>query len=68
VQDPTAPAMTTGGAKSFMPFGQPERARIFTNLITVHCELKDFDKAKKIMSRAISEFQGTPEEVRVMLA
>jgi pentatricopeptide repeat protein len=39
-----------------MPFGQEERARIFMNMIKVLCELKQFDKAKKIMSRAISEF------------
>ena len=37
------------------------------NLIKVYCELKDFDKAKKIMSRAIGEFQGTSEEVKIML-
>jgi len=37
------------------------------NLIRVYCETKEFDKAKKILSRAISEFQGTPEEVKVML-
>lgn len=37
------------------------------NLIKVYAELQDFDKAKKVMSRAISEFQGTPEEVKVML-
>jgi tetratricopeptide repeat protein 21B len=51
-----------------MPFGQPERARIFLNLVKVYCELKLFDKAKKVMSRSIAEFQGTTEEVRVMLA
>ena len=30
--------------------------------------MKTYDKAKKLMSRSISEFQGTPEEVKVMLA
>ena len=68
VQDPNAPAMNTGGKKYSLPYGQQERARIFTNLIKVYCEENEFDKAKKVMSRAISEFQGTPEEVRVMLA
>lgn len=38
------------------------------NLIRVYCEVKEFDKAKKIMTRAITEFAGTPEEVKVMLA
>lgn len=38
------------------------------NLIRVYCEVKEFEKAKKVMTRAIAEFQGTPEEVRVMLA
>lgn len=37
-------------------------------MVTVYCESKEFDKAKKLMSRAIAEFQGTPEEVKVMLA
>jgi pentatricopeptide repeat protein len=37
------------------------------NLIKVYCEVKEFEKAKRIMSRAISEFEGTPEEVKVML-
>jgi tetratricopeptide repeat protein 21B len=38
------------------------------NYIKVLCEMKEFDKAKKVMTRAILEFQGTPEEVKVMLA
>ncbi len=54
--------------KSSLPFGQEERARIFLNLVTVYCEIKNFDGAKKILSRAVGEFTGTPEEVRVMLA
>jgi len=51
-----------------LPFGQEERARIFLNLVTTYCELKDFNQAKKVLTRAVAEFQGTPEEVRVMLA
>jgi pentatricopeptide repeat protein len=35
------------------------------NLIRVYCEVKEFEKAKKVMTRAIAEFQGTLEEVRV---
>jgi tetratricopeptide repeat protein 21B len=54
--------------KYSLPYGQPERARIFMNLIRVYCEVKNFEKAKKLMSRSISEFQGTPEEVKIMLA
>lgn len=38
------------------------------NLVRVYCELKEFEKAKKLMARSIAEFQGTAEEVRVMLA
>lgn len=57
-----------GGRKSSLPFGQEERARIFLNLVLVHCELKNFDAAKKVLSKAVGEFSGTPEEVRVMLA
>jgi hypothetical protein len=37
------------------------------NYIKVLCEVKDFDKAKKVMTKAILEFQGTPEETKVML-
>jgi tetratricopeptide repeat protein 21B len=54
--------------KFSLPFGQEERARIFLNLVSVNCELQLFDQAKRILTRAVSEFAGTPEEVRVMLA
>lgn len=54
--------------KQSLPFGQEERARIFLNLVNVQCELKNFDAAKRILSRAVGEFSNTPEEVRVMLA
>jgi tetratricopeptide repeat protein 21B len=63
-----AQANEVKGAKKFnLPFGQEERARIFLNLVLVHCEVKNFDAAKRILSRAVGEFSGTPEEVRVML-
>jgi tetratricopeptide repeat protein 21B len=51
-----------------MPFGQEERARVFLNLVQVYCEVKNFNEARKILTRAVSEFADTPEEVRVMLA
>lgn len=54
--------------KYSLPFGQEERARIFLNLVLAYCEVKNFDAAKRILSRAVGEFSGTPEEVRVMLA
>jgi pentatricopeptide repeat protein len=53
--------------KNSLPYGIGERAKIFMNLIKVYCEVKDFDKAKKIMARAIAEFQGTSEETKIML-
>lgn len=56
------------GKKHSLPFGQEERARIFLNLVNVYCENKNFDSAKRILSRAVGEFSNTPEEVRVMLA
>lgn len=68
VQDPSAPPENIGMKKYSLPYGQQERARIFVNLIKVYSELKEFDKAKKVMARAISEFQGTPEEIKIMLA
>ena len=44
-------------------FGMEERSRIFLNLVNVYCELKEFDQAKKILTRAVGEFANTPEEV-----
>ena len=55
-------------AKFSLPFGQEERARVFLNLVQVLCERNEFEQAKKILARAVGEFAGTPEEVRVMLA
>ena len=49
-------------------FGMEERSRVFLNLVNVYCELKEFDQAKKILTRAVGEFANTPEEVQVMLA
>lgn len=37
-------------------------------MVQAYCEVKNFDAAKRILSRAVGEFSGTPEEVRVMLA
>lgn len=54
--------------KFSLPFGQEERARIFLNLVTVLCELSNFDQANRILRRAVADFTNTPEEVRVMLA
>ena len=67
VQDITASPMNSSSKKYSLPYGNEERARIFMNLILCYCNKKEFDKAKKVMTRAISEFQGTAEEVKVML-
>ena len=56
------------GKKYSLPFGQEERARIFLNLVLAYCEVKNFDLAKRILSRAVGEFSSTTEETRVMLA
>ena len=58
VEDPnsTASQMSMGMKKYSIPFGQVERARIFMNLVKVYSEMKEYDKAKKIVARAISEF------------
>ena len=70
VQDPSSAQHQNSASKgSFaQQFGIEERSRIFLNLVTVYCELKDFVQAKKILTRAVSEFAGTSEEVQVMLA
>ena len=77
VQDPTGQMQSAemegaGGnqnrANFSQQFGMEERSRIFLNLVNVYCELKEFDQAKKILTRAVGEFANTPEEVQVMLA
>ena len=70
VQDPSSAQHQNSASKgSFaQQFGIEERSRIFLNLVTVYCELKDFVQAKKILTRAVSEFARTSEEVQVMLA
>jgi tetratricopeptide repeat protein 21B len=64
VTDPSEPA----NRKLSLPFGQEERAKIFLNLVEAYAGNAQFDKAKKVLARAVGEFTGTPEEVRVMLA
>lgn len=41
-------------------FGIEERSRIFLNLVTVYCELKDFDAASRTLTSAVGEFANTP--------
>ena len=47
--------------------GLEERSRIFLNLVLVYCEVKNFEAAKRLLTKAVGEFQGTVEEVRVLL-
>jgi pentatricopeptide repeat protein len=47
-------------ASESIPFGVEERVKVFLLLIDVLCELKEFDEAKKILQKAVSEFSGTP--------
>lgn len=71
VQDPNSHTDDGSGsnkANFSQQFGMEERSRIFLNLVSVYCELKEFDQAKKILTRAVGEFANTPEEVQVMLA
>lgn len=74
VQDPSASQNNNNKQKpasksSFsQQFGTEERSRVFLNLVSVLAECKEFDQAKKILTRAVGEFAGTPEEVQVMLA
>lgn len=56
-----------GSKKYSLQYGIEERAKIFMNYIIVLGKNKDFEKAKKVMARAIAEFQGTSEETRIML-
>jgi len=36
-------------------------------LSEVLCELKEFDEAKKILNKAVAEFQGSASEVKVII-
>lgn len=54
-------------ASESLPFGVEERVKVFLLLVDVLCELKEFDEAKKILARAVSEFSGTPQEVKVII-
>jgi len=54
--------------KFSLPFGIEERARIFVNLVLAYAEVKKFDQAKKILSRAVGEFSSSSEDVRIMMA
>ena len=49
-QDRNARAMK---ARSVLPFGDEERAKIFLNLATVHTEQGNHEGAKKIIQKAI---------------
>ena len=40
---------------------------MFILLTEVLCELKEFDEAKKILNKAVAEFQGTASEVKVII-
>jgi predicted Zn-dependent protease len=44
-----------------------ERAKIFILLIEVKAELNDFNGAKKILQKAVSEFSSTSQEVQVII-
>lgn len=37
-------------------------------MVEAYGQVSNFDKAKKVLAKAVGEFKGTPEEVRVMLA
>ncbi len=44
------------GKKYSLHFGSEERARIFVNLSLAYCEVRNFDAAKRILTRAVGEF------------
>lgn len=41
--------------------------KVFLLLVDVYSELKEFDEAKKILAKAVSEFSGTPQEVKIII-
>ena len=43
-------------ASESLPFGFEDRVKVFILLSEVLCELKEFDEAKKILNKAVSEF------------
>ena len=46
-------------ASESLPFGVEERVKVFPLLVDVLSELKEFDEAKKILAKAVSEFSGS---------
>lgn len=46
-------------ASDSLPFGVEERVKVFILLSEVLCEMKEFDEAKKILSKAVAEFSGS---------
>ena len=68
VKDGAPQKQSAAQRKYNLPFGLQERAKIFLSLVEVYGALKEFDTAKKTLQRAIAEFSGTSEEVKVILA
>lgn len=53
---------------SSIPFSNKDRCNIYLLLAKSYGANKRFKEAKEIMNKAISEFNGTPEQVNVMIA
>lgn len=51
-----------------LPFGEKERCKIFVYLAKTLVALKRINEAKGVITRAISEFTGTEQEVNVLIA
>lgn len=51
-----------------LPFGEKERCKIFVYLAKSYVALKRMNEAKGVITRAITEFTGTEQEVNVLIA
>ena len=51
-----------------LPFGEKERCKIFVYLAKCFVALKRINEAKGVITRAITEFTGTEQEVNILIA
>ena len=55
------------GTSEILHFGEEERADIFIMLIDAYTRLERVEDARKILKKAIAEFAGTKQEVKILL-
>ena len=57
-----------GQQAKILQFGERDRCQVFTLLAKAYAKNKKITEAKQVITRAISEFSGTQNEVNVLIA